>query len=104
MNGSSVIADGILQPDGVTLRLEKKLTIPPGRVTVAVQSAATQGRSTMLETLDRIHSDQKTRGRAPMTEEAMAAEIAHTRAQDDEAEARWQEIWSQAKSQGTDKP
>ena len=58
----------------------------------------------MLETLDRIHSDQKNRGHEPMTEEAMAAEIAPARSEDDEVEARWQEIWSQTKAQSTGAP
>jgi hypothetical protein len=58
----------------------------------------------MLETLDRIQADQKKRGRKPMTDEEMTAEIAQSRSQEDEAEARWQQIWSQTKPQSPDKP
>jgi hypothetical protein len=103
MNPTSVIVEGTLQPDGVTLRLEHKLSMPPGPVKVAVQSAAVRSDSTMLETLDRIHADQRKRGHEPMSENAMAAEIAETRSHDEEAEARWREIWSQTKPPSTDK-
>ena len=60
----------------------------------------------MLEVLDRIHQDQQQRGRRPMTEEEMAAEIAQMRAEDDEYEDRWREIWSQTgtKPERTDNP
>ena len=103
MSSSSIIVEGTLQPDGVTLRLEEKLALPPGRVTVAVQPAFVHVGSTMLETLDRIHADQVKRCAKPMTDEEMAGEISQTRSQDDETEARWQEIWSQTTSQSTDK-
>ena len=88
MSTTSVIVKGTLQADGLTLRLEKKLAIPPERVTITVQPASTRNGPTMLETLDRIHADQKKRGRKPMTEEEMAAQIAHVRNEDDETEAR----------------
>jgi hypothetical protein len=39
----------------------------------------------MLEVLERIHQDQQRRGRKPMTEEEMAAEIARMRAEDDDS-------------------
>ena len=94
MNVSSVIVEGILQPDGVTLRLEKKLAIAPGRVMVVVQPVSIHTGSTMLETLDRIHADQKKRDYKPMTEDEMAAEIAQTRNEDEQDEARWREIGS----------
>jgi hypothetical protein len=60
----------------------------------------------MLEVLDRIHREQRQRGRRPMTEEEMAAEISRRRAEDDEYEERWREIWSQtgAKDERTDAP
>ena len=103
MNTASVIVEGTLQADGVTLRLEKKLAIPPGRVTIAVQAASIRGGPTMLETLDRIHAEQKKRGHKPMTDEEMAAQIAHLRSEDDEAESRWQEIRSQTKPPNTDR-
>jgi hypothetical protein len=88
------------------MRLEKKLPLPPGRVTLTVQPAIPSSGPTMLEVLDRIHRDQQQRGRKPMTEEEMAAEIAQMRGEDDEYEKRWREIWSQTgtKSERTDAP
>src|SRR5437660_3252431 len=93
-----------LQPDGLTLQLEKKLALPPGRVTVTVQATRARSGPTMLEVLDGIHRDQQQRGRKPMTEEEMAAEIAQMRGEDDEYEERWRGIWSQTgtKSERTD--
>jgi hypothetical protein len=98
MTASRITLEATLQPDGVTLRLEKKLTLPPGRVTVTVQPSAPNTGPTMLEVLDRIHQDQQRRGRKPPTEEEVAAEIAQMRSEDDEYEERWRQIWSQTGS------
>jgi uncharacterized protein (DUF433 family) len=46
----------------------------------AVAPVPTTG-PTMLETFDRIHREQQSRGRKPMTEDEMAAEIAQMRAE-----------------------
>jgi hypothetical protein len=106
MTTSMITVEATLQPDGVTLRLEKKLALPPGRVTVTVQPTGPRSGPTMLEVLDRIHRDQQQRGSKPMTEEEMAAEIAQMRAEDDEYEERWRQIWSQTgtESERTDNP
>jgi hypothetical protein len=98
MTPPTITVEATLQPDGVTLRLDKQLALPPGRVTVTVQPTETESRAgpTMLEVLDRIHQNQQRRGRRPMTEEEMAAEVAQLRAEDEEYEQRWREIWSQA--------
>ncbi|SRR6266536_5446724 len=95
MTTTTITVEATLQPDGVTLQLEKRLSLPPGRVTVTVQATGLRSGPTMLDVLDRIHRDQQQRGRRPMTEEEMAAEIAQLRAEDDEYEERWREIWSQ---------
>jgi hypothetical protein len=91
---SRITVNGTLQSDGVTLRLEKRLSLPPGPVSVTVQRTGAERGATMLEVLDQIHQDQQRRGRPAMTEEEMAAEIAEARAQDEESEKRWQQIWS----------
>lgn len=91
MRTTTITVEATLQPDGVTLHLEKKLALPPGRVTVTVQPTGAKTGSTMLEVLDRIHREQRQAGRRPMTEEEMAAEIARSRDQDDEDERRWRE-------------
>ena len=92
---TTITIEATLQPDGVTLQLDKKLTLPPGRVTLTVQPAGQGSGPTMLEVLDRIQRDRQQQGRKPMTEEEMAAEIGQMRGEDDEYEERWQEIWSQ---------
>jgi len=106
MATTTITAEATLQPDGVTLRLEKKLALAPGRVLVTVQPTESSSGPTMLEVLDRIHREQQQRGRPPMSEEEMAAEIAQLRAEDDEYEERMREIWSQTgtKRERTDNP
>src|SRR5579863_4378240 len=106
MTITTITVEATLQPDGVTLHLEKKLALPPGRVIVTVQPTGPTSGPTMLEALDRIHRDQQARGRKPMTEEEMAAEIAQMRSEEDEDEERWRGIWSQtgAKPERTDNP
>ncbi len=103
---TTITVEATLQPDGVTLQLDRKLTLPPGRVTVTVQPTEPGSGPTMLEVLDRIHRDQQQRGRRPMTDEEMAAEIARIRSEDDEYEERWREIWSQTgmRPERTDNP
>jgi hypothetical protein len=95
MTSSPITVEATLQADGVTLRLAQKVELPPGPVKVTVQPARSPSGPTMLEVLDRIHREQQQRGHKPMTDEEMAAEIAETRAEDDEYEERWREIWSQ---------
>src|SRR5438270_11089490 len=98
MTATTITVEATLQPDGVTLHLEHKLSLPPGRVTVTVQPTGPKPGPTMLEILDRIHQDQQHRGRSPMTEEETAAEIARMRAEDDDYEKRCREIWSQTRT------
>jgi hypothetical protein len=106
MTTTTITVEATLQPDGVTLQLEQKLALPPGPVTVTVRPRGLKPGPTMLEVLDRIHRDQRQRGRRTITEEEMAAEIAQRRAEDDEYEERWRQIWSQtgAKTERTDNP
>jgi len=74
MNTTPITVSATLQPDGVTLQLKQRLALPPGQVTVTVQPTVVQSGPTMLEVLDRIHRDQKQRGRKPMTEEELATD------------------------------
>ena len=73
MGLSTMNVPATLQPDGVTLRLEEKLTLPPGRVSVTIQPTEPRSGPTMLEVLSRIHQEQLQRGRRAMTEEEMVA-------------------------------
>ena len=97
MSQPPVSAEAVLQPDGLTLRLTKKLSLPPGQVIVTVQPAASESGSRMIDVLDRIHRDRSLRGAGPMSEDQMRAEIETSRAEDDESEARWRQIWSQTR-------
>lgn len=101
MSTPSITVEGTLQADGVTLQLEKKIALPPGRITVTVQASQPGSGPTMLEVLDRIHQEQRQRGHRSMTEEEMAAEIAGMRAEGDEYEERWREIWSKTNNMDT---
>jgi hypothetical protein len=96
MVGMSIVVNGTLQPDGKTVRLEQKVALPPGRVTVEVRPASPASGPTMLQVLDRIHFDQRQRGQVPMSDQEMAREIEHMGQEDDEYEERWRTIWSQA--------
>lgn len=105
MTADTITIHGTLQADGVTLQLEKKVALPPGRVTVTVraeQPVPAGSELTMVEVLDRIHRDQLTRGRKPMTEEQMVAEIADLRADDDAYEERCRQLWSQTSAPSRD--
>jgi hypothetical protein len=98
MSTPTITVEATLHPDGVTLQLDKKPGLTPGRVTVTVQPAGVRSGPTMLEVLDRIHREQEQQGRKPMTEEEMAAEIAQLRADDEEYEESWRQIWSQTET------
>ncbi len=98
MTPTPITIEAMLQPDGKTLYLERQLTLAPGRVKVTVQSTETKSGPTMLEVLDRIHMGQQKRGSARRTEEQVAADVAQMRADDEESEQRWREIWSRTRT------
>lgn len=79
-----VTIEATLQPDGTTLRLDRKLALPPGKVVVTVQPVAERSGPGMLEVLDRIQADRRLRGAPQPTAEEMAAEIAALREDDAE--------------------
>ena len=101
MTAPAITIEATLQPDGVTLRLDKRTPFAPGRVIVTVQSVASSSGQAMLEVLDRIHREQQQRGRPATTEEEMAAGIAAMRSEDDEYEERCRRIWSQTQPPNT---
>ena len=98
MPTSYVYCEATLQPDGVTVQLDEKASLPPGRVMVTVETLRPRSKETMLEVLERIHREQRERGQVPMTEEEMEAEMAAARAEDEEEEERWRVIWSQTRN------
>jgi len=77
---------GTLQADG-TLILDTKPDLPPGRVRVTMQP--TDPPLDVIEVLRRIHAGQAARGHVPRTGEAIDADIAAMREED---EQRMQEI------------
>lgn len=98
MNPAYVGTEGTLQPDGVTVLLDQKAKVPPGRVSVLVQVLPPPPKETMLEVLERIDRERQERGHRQMTEEEMNADMAAARAEDDEYEERWRLIWSQTQT------
>ena len=90
----TVLAHATLDADGVTLRLEQPLDLPPGKVVVTVEPAEAMPGPTMMEVLDRIHRDRAARGNRGLNEEEMAARIAEMRADAEEEEDRWREIFA----------
>ena len=95
MNKPPITVPATLHAEGVTLQLDEKVSLPPGRVTVTVEARGSGQGPGMLEVLDRIHREQRERGRRPITEEEMAAEITAARAEQDEEEEHWRWIRSQ---------
>ena len=96
---ATVSVPAVLQDDGLTLRLDAKLSLPPGRVSVTIQPETPVTGQTALEVLARIHREQQDRGQIPKTAAEIDAEIAEIR--DDEGyEQRWREIWSNTRLGG----
>ena len=83
-----VTIEATLQPDGTTLRLDRKLALPPGKVMVTVQSAADRDGPGMLEVLDRIEADRRLRARSAHRRGDGRRDRRPARTID-EAEARW---------------
>ena len=65
MTSTPITVEATLHPDGVTLHLEQKLALPPGRVTVTVQPTGPRSGPSMVEVQDRIHLEQTLPGRTP---------------------------------------
>jgi hypothetical protein len=75
MNETPVVAQGIVNADG-TLELDKKLTLPPGRVQLIVRSLADEPvGDPFWQMMDRIWAGQKSRGQKRRTKEEIDEEI-----------------------------
>jgi hypothetical protein len=93
----AVVIGGLLKEDG-TLELDAKPALPPGRMHVTLQPVAAESgeqRRGWWEVLQQIHRDQQARGYRGRTEEELKADEAAQRAEDEEYEERWRQIWSQ---------
>jgi len=87
------IVQGTLKPDG-TLELDEKLSLPPGRVRVAVESlSTTSARRGLVEVMDEIRQSQRARGYLGRSLEEMQAEEATRRDEDEDYERRCQQLW-----------
>lgn len=90
MNTAILTVPGTVTADG-SLKLDAKLNLPPGRVTVTVQPAveAVPSKDPFMEGLTQIRAKLQASGYVPRSAEASEAEI---RAMRDEAEEEMQEI------------
>jgi hypothetical protein len=87
---------GTVRADG-TLELAGKLTVPPGRVRVRVESLEPAGRpaESLTQFVDRTRRELEAAGHKFMNDEDVAAWIDEMRADDD----RIEQIYRQAKEQ-----
>lgn len=88
---------GTVQPDG-TLQLDQKLTLPPGRVKVRVESVEVPAAPTesLLDFVDRVRREMAARGSHFMNDEEVTAWIEELRSDDD----RIEEAYRQAEAAG----
>jgi hypothetical protein len=88
MTASAITVEATLQPDGVTLQLEKKLALPPGRVIVTVQSAELRSptQETWWQYMQKARSQLEASGHRFMNEQEMTAWIEELRSDDDRIE------------------
>lgn len=96
MGKVEVVVEGTLKPDG-TLELDARPNLPPGRVTVIVQSA--QGgvctKRGLAEVIDEIRQGQQARGFIGRTAEEIQAGL---RESEEEYEQRMGLVQTQTKS------
>jgi len=89
MNANQNIVGGRLKADG-TLQLDEKLTLPPGRVRVVVQTDSQKPpRENTWAVLERIWAERKSLGLTGRTKQQIDAEINTLR---NETEDRMREI------------
>ena len=88
----TAILYGTLKDDG-TLQLDDKVNgLPPGRVRVVVEEASSE--PGWWVALQRIWADQDARGYRRKTKEEVDQLIAEMRADYDEDDERWRELWA----------
>jgi hypothetical protein len=74
---------GTLQADG-TLVLDEKPNMPPGRVCVTVRPLADLMQTDIWQFFERVWAEQRARGHVPRSKEAIDADIAAARQEDEE--------------------
>ncbi len=88
MSTQPVILHGQIRPDG-TLQVEEKVNLPPGPVSVTVQSVPAAARKRTIQVLEEIWAAREARGIVGRSKEEIDAEINAMR---DEDEKRMKEI------------
>lgn len=84
MNATVLTVPGTITADGA-LKLDEKLNLPPGRVTVTVQpTAVPPTNDPFLQTMERIWAEQRARGQVPRSVEEIEAEREEFRREWDE--------------------
>jgi hypothetical protein len=78
MSQNTVIVQGIVTADG-TLELAEKLTVPAGRVQVAIQPLPDVSSDPFLQRMEKIWAGQRARGHVPRTREEIDAELRELR-------------------------
>ena len=90
MIAKTVVVSGTLRPDGSTLELDERISLPPGRVRVRLEALSPPRPSEDLrELLERIWAARQAREAKPRTAEEIDAEIKALR---DEADDEMREV------------
>ncbi|MBI1913956.1 MAG: hypothetical protein HYS12_04365 [Planctomycetes bacterium] len=81
MTPTTITVEATLQPDGVTLHLDKKLALPPGRVRVVVQPVpeAAPPQEDWWQLMQRLRREREEAGHPFLSEEEMNAHLAWLR-------------------------
>src|SRR5439155_11526184 len=101
MAATSLEVLGTVRSDG-TLELDQKLTIPPGRVKVRVESveAPAKPTETLVEFVDRTRRELEAAGHHFMNDEEVTAWIEELRADDDRIEEIYRQAEEEKRRQG----
>jgi hypothetical protein len=96
MSLTQIVVAGTVKPDG-TLELDEKLGLAPGRGRVILPPVGKVGEpgATLLEVLEQIWKDQEARGFKGRSKEEIDADLAAMRAEEEEYEERWRQIYAQ---------
>jgi hypothetical protein len=82
LSTQQVVIHGRIRPDG-TLQVEERVNLPPGPVSVTVQSMHAPSGKPTLQVLEEIWADRAARGIVGRSKEEIDTEIAATREEDE---------------------
>ena len=98
MSVQQIVIQGRIRPGG-TLEVDQKVDLPPGPVSVTLQTVPATTRKPTLEVLEEIWAQRKARGMVGRSREEIDAEIAGMR-DEDEQRLRAMEAIGQRPSEG----